>query len=228
MVLLVMLLVCASICRFLYASFAYNAFPILPFNVRPSQISGKNNICYTMEGIFDFYEYSEECGRIQQCIEKSQELDTLCIFSVLQYAWKKDSLLMEVSLKDGSNRWLLATPTSSDGYKCKLVEVGIPINERMAGYCNIKLENNALQIFLKRIDIRVALVLCYTLCILYGILVISLIIMEIGCLSFVIKYYNYIKNDTPGIQIKKIYVYTPMIPVIVWILLRVLTYMTIY
>lgn len=208
-----------DIINFLYAEpYCFNSYPILPFNARPSYCRGTNRYCNSMEGIFEMGEYSDECFTIKPWIERPCELDSLCLYSVLQYAWKKDSLLMEVSLADGSKRWLLASPASSTKHMCKLQEVVTPCRNDIDSYHKITLyieEPN------KRVLFAI-LELLYSIT--YIILIISIPILNIICLVFVIQNGNKLNKLNINVYHKICYIVfsicTIMMPIVVWFVVR--------
>lgn len=227
-VLLVTLLVLTNICLFLYASFSFNAYPILPFSVCPNSIRGTNRLnCYSMEGIFDIYEYSDDCGTIRSEIERHSDLDSLCIYSVLQYAWKKDSLLLEVSLDNNSNIWLLASPASSKNYRCKLQIADMPSREYLSTYHNIKLVDNTFIGLLRKLDANWAFAICYSLVVLYGILHLFLIVLNVWVGVYAVKYRDLIMTEKVMLK-KALYICAPALPIVTWIILRLVTYITLY
>lgn len=215
------IVVLGDVVNFLYAgSYCFNAYPILPFNVRPSYCRGTNRYCNSMEGIFDMGEYTDECETIEPWIERSHELDSLCIYSVLKYAWRKDSLLMEISIKDGSTRWLLASPASSAKYKCKLQEIATPNSDNLSSYHMITLYADKPN--KRAFDALMELVLTS----INIFLTISIIVLNLICLILTIKYC--VELDTSDIILKKIYlvmfmVFTTFMPIIVLCVLRKIT-----
>ena len=199
-----------------------------------------------MEGILEMDEYSDECVRINDWVKHSPELDSLCIYSVTQYAWKKDSLLMEVSLEDNSKRWLLASPVSSkmhkrkrqvmglsstlyiiekpsNAYTCKLQVVETPSRKRLFSYCNVKLEDNTLGKILRHLDVHVALLIGYTLFALYLAMIISIIVLNIMCIVLLKRHFEEI-SSAEGVGLQILYTLAPLLPTVVWISLRIMTY----
>ena len=219
------LVVLGDVCNFLYAEpYCFNLYPILPFHTYPSYCRGTNRYCISMEGIFDMGEYTDKCGTIKPWIERPSELDSLCVYSVLQYAWKKDSLLMKVSLADNSTRWLLASPASSPKYKCKLQEVMPHNSDNLNGYHKITLY---IQEPTKRVmDALIELLLSIT----YLILLFSIPILNIICLVYAFK--NYDKFNKAHVEIRQkiysivFYVCTVIMPFVVWLIIRIISHRT--
>ena len=224
----VMILISTNIYLFLHGSVSLHAYPILPFNVYPNSIRGTNRLhCYVMEGIFDIREYSDECANIRTEVERFSELDSLCLYSVLQYAWKKDSLLMEVSLDDNSKRWLLASPASTNSYRCKLQKVDIPSREYLSTYHNVKLVDNSFIKILRKLDVHWAFAIAYSLFILYGLLHLLVIILSIYGVVYAVKHRNEIMAEK--VMLKKVlYICAPIFPIVTWVILRLMTYITLY
>ena len=224
LVLMVIAIVLGDFYKFLYASpFRFNTYPILPFYVSPSYVRGTNRYCHSMEGIFEMGEYSEECEKTESWVEKSHEIDSLCIYSVLQYAWKTDSLLMEVSLDDGCKRWLLASPASTPKYRCRLQEVKEPCDENLLSYFNVKLEDNAWDRFLRHFDVNTAYIIYLSLSIIYHSLFIMTFVLNIICVILLAKYYDEI-TFKESFLVKIIDICIPIIPSVVWICIRIMTY----
>lgn len=224
LLLMAMLLVSIDVCKFLYALPLSYAYPILPFNTYPSFVRGTNR--HRMNGILDIREYSDVCGMIGMHVENPQKLDSLCIYSVLQYAWKKDSLLMEVSLADNSRRWLLASPASSSEYKCKLQEEDIRKIDFFTWH-NVKLEDHLFQRIFRQTELHVALGIAVMLLAIYVTLIISTIVLNIWCVIYAVKH----RDDIDAEQIiakRLIYIYAPIFPFVIWVLCRVLTFITIH
>lgn len=220
------LLIPIGICKFLYGVGSLHAYPILPFHACPSYTRGLGRICYSMEGILSIHEYSNEYGAIPIWIERYPELDSLCINSVLQYAWNKDSLLMEVALSDGSKQWLLASPSLISKYRCKLQEVEPPNLENLSTWHNIKLVDNTFHTFLKNMDFSVATGFFYVLLIVYVIIIILIIILNAWCFVCAVKFHNLIKVEESKCK-KILYICAPIFPLAIWVMLRIITYVTI-
>ena len=220
----VSIVVLGDIVNFLYAgTYCFNAYPILPFNVYPSYCRGTNRYCNSMEGIFDMGEYTDECEMIEPWIERPRELDSLCIYSILKYAWKKDSLLMEVSIKDGSTRWLLASPASSSKYKCKLQEIKTPSSDYIKSYHRITLYADTPK--RRTFDALMEFVLRT----IHIILILLIPMLNLICLILTIK--NCIELDATDIVFRKIYqiifmLFTTFMPRIVLFVIRKITFAT--
>lgn len=213
------IVVFGDILKFLYAEpYSFNTYPILPFNVYPYYVRGTNRLSYTMEGIFDMGEYSDEGGTLKTWIERPHELDSLYIYSVLQYAWAKDSLLMEVSMDNGSTRWLLASTASSKKYRCKLQEVENPDSAYLSSLYNIKLHNNDLIYCMQSLFSILHIILLISVPILN---VICLILTIIACYKHNMVWAN-ICRKVFGIVF---YVCTTIMPITVWKALRVITFL---
>lgn len=222
---MVPLFVVMDIFAFLYGEpYSFNSYPILPFNVQPSYVRGIHRLCYTIDGIFESPVCADNCETIPIWIENPQGLDSLCIYSVLQYAWKKDSLLMEVSLSDSSTRWLLASPASSKQHKCKLQEVAISDNQLPLTFHSITLQHkdpNKGHLF-EAVWLLQA--------IFYIILLISIPILNVLCLILTIRAFSKLKIKAADAHREIIcillYVCTTIMPIIVWNILRAQTYAT--
>ena len=215
-----------DIYNYMHAIFpAFNAYPILPYNAYPSYIRGANRLCYSMDGIFGMPEYVEDiCDQIRPWVEHSPELDSWCVYSLTQYAWKKDSLLMEVSLKDNSRRWLLALPPSSSEYRCKLQEVELMGIQNLSSYHRVSLANNHLSTFCDAIgfSFQTQLYIDYALAIGYFLMILSIPILNVVCLILLIKYFKEINAE--AVIYKVFDVCALVFPCITLICLRVITH----
>ena len=208
---------------------SFNSYPMLPYNAYPLYVRGTNRTCYTMEEVIGMFEYSNACGYIESWVERSDEVDSLCIYSVLQYGWKKDSILMEVILEDDSRRWLLVSPPSCKDYTCKLEEVDITKNIELSSFHLIRLvtqywnweRNQSILMSPNESEVYIKLILI----IIYGLSIISIIILNIVCLVLGIMHYKEIfaaKNTFRKIM----YICIPVIPTLAYIILRMITYST--
>ena len=213
--------------NYMHAIFpAFNAYPVLPFNASPSYIRGVDRSCYSMERIFGMPEYTDICMPIITWVEHSPALDSLCVNSVTQYAWKKDSLLMEVSLQDGSRQWLLASSPSSFEYRCKLQEVEIQNLPSLSSYHRVSLANNHLSTFFDAIGLsfRTQLYIDYALAISYFLMLLSILVLNIVCLVLSVKYFKEI-NAEKVIYKKVLYLCTLIFPIIIFIIGRIITHL---
>ena len=214
------IVVCGDIFGFLYAEpYNFNAYPILPFNVHPSCVRGTHRLSYSMEGIFEMEEYSDEGGKLKTWVERPHELDSLCISSVIQYAWTNDSLLMEISINDGSTKWLLASPASSKNYRCKLQEIAAPNNSDFSSWHNIRLHNNGLTFYMQ-----------FLYFILHIILLLSIPILNMICLILTImacyKHNIVWANAYQKFFYILFYGCTTVMPITIWKALREITFFT--
>lgn len=228
MCMFVVIVLTCDIYNFMYGNpAAFNAYPILPFNASPSYVRGVNRLCYTMDMIFDMPEYVDICMPISTLVEYSPELDSLCIHSVTQYAWKKDSLLMEVSLKDDSRRWLLASPSSLSEYICKLQEIEILDIKNFSAYHRVTLANNHLETFFNAIGLSfdTQLYINRVFAIGYLLMILSIPILNVVCLILFIKYFKEIHAEA-AIYKKVFDVCALIFPCITLICLRVITHLT--
>ena len=144
MCVLVLLLVLRDIYGFFYGKYSMGTYSILPFDARPflrGVFSGTD--CYVMYPIIDVRQCykTEHCVFIKDNVRRVPTLDSLQISSVVQYAWKKDSLLMEVILANKSVKWLLASPAISTdaNYICQLQEIEVPTKEQLSSCHQIRL-----------------------------------------------------------------------------------------
>ena len=193
------IVVCGDIFGFLYAEpYNFNAYPILPFNVHPSYARGTHRLSYSMEGIFEMEEYSDEGGKLKTWVERPHELDSLCIYSVIQYAWTNDSLLMEISINDGSTKWLLASPASSN---------------------NIRLHNNGLTFYMQFLYFILHIILLLSIPILN---IICLILTIMACYKHNIVWANAYQK----IFYILFYGCTTVMPITIWKVLREITFFT--
>lgn len=224
----VVIVLTCDIYNYMHAIFpAFNAYPILPFNVSPSYVRGANRMCYSMDRIFDMPEYSDIPEIIMTWVEHSPKLDSLCIYSVTQYAWKKDSLLMEVLLKDNTKRWLLASPPSSSEYRCKLQEVVISEIKNLPSYHKVSLANNCREKFFDAIglDFKTQLYIEYALAIGYFLIIFFIPILNVACFVLLIKHLKEFNTET--IIYKKVFdVCTLIFPVVILLCIRFVTHIT--
>lgn len=222
LVILLFIWVLGDITRFLYAMpLSHNAYPILPFNVYPCYIRGANRDCNIMEGIFEMREYSEDCENISRRVERSSELDSMCFYSLLQYTWKNDSLMMQMSLKDGSKCWLLASPASSSEYKCALRK--LDTSEINNTFFTVDLETSTLRDFFRKFDVHVALLAAYLYYAMHAILTIAIVVLAIRSIVLLKKYYYKITLGK-GVAQKIAYLLIPFLPFITWVGLKIMTY----
>lgn len=215
-----------DIYNYMHAIFpAFNAYPILPYNAYPIYVRGSNRICYSMGRIFAMPEYADVPETIRPWVEHSPELDSLYIYSVTQYAWKKDSLLLEVSLKDNTKRWLLASPPSSAEYRCKLQEVELMGIQNLSSYHRVSLANNHLSTFCDAIgfSFQTQLYIDYALAIGYFLMILSIPILNVVCLILLIKYFKEINAE--AVIYKVFDVCALVFPCITLICLRVITHL---
>ena len=221
----VVIVLTCDIYNYVHAIFpAFNAYPILPFNARPSYVRGANRMCYSMDRILDMPEYCDIPEIINTWVEHSPKLDSLCIYSVTQYAWKKDSLLMEVSLKDNTMRWLLASPPSLSEYRCKLQEVAISDIKNLSSYHKVSLANNYRGNLFDAIglDLETQLYIEYALAIGYLLMILAIPVLNVVCLILLIKY----RNEIDAVLYKRILDVCALIfPIVVLIGVRIITFM---
>lgn len=216
------LFIMIDIWGFLHGVFSLNLYPILPFNAYPSISRGTQT--YDMWHIIVRGDYSNTCATIGAYAQSSPEVDSLCIYSISQYAWKKDSLLMEVVLQDESKQWIMASPLQkSHLIKCQLNLVPTPTDKELSAYHRIQLDNSELREFIKKLNLNDSALLHLTLGVIitYGLLLLSIPVLWILSIILGIIQYSRTTKENGNIYRNITYIIIPLIPLIVIILLRI-------
>lgn len=146
---LVSLFLFLDIYAFLNGRVHFGSYSILPFRASPCYFMGTH---FVMFPIIEANEDSHtENSFIGDKVQRSAELNSLHISHVASYAWKKDSLLMEVVLDDESTQWLLASPTTAidSQYICQLQAIDNPSKEYISSYRPIRLKDNAFETWIR-------------------------------------------------------------------------------
>lgn len=218
LLLMVFTLISCDIYKFLHGYLLSFYYPILPFKTYPSDIRGTGRVCYSMEGIIGFLEYTDECAIIEDDVDRTHDIDSLCIYSVSQYAWKRDTLLIAVSLEDGSEQWLCASPSLLEEYKCQLKKIDTPDTKYLSSFHLVHLKDEPLVVFLNKYNQNLRVILLGTLITLYFGIIIGVLVLHVICIVFAIMKMENIGKER-NILWKIFYISVPFVPIVIFAIL---------
>lgn len=237
MCVLVLLFVLMDIYGFFYALYpSYGDYPILPFGAKPYYARVLNDTGrYVMEPIIEADEYSEkeQYAFISDRVQKSSALDSLQIVSIVQYSWKKDSLLLEVILANKSVKWLLASPAISTdaNYICQLQEIEVPTKEQLSSCHQIRLidKPHPLVLMIRRWANKLDddTLMYASLFIILGLLLLLMLVplLNLICLILWRKHRTEWRAE-PSVLKRSLYILALLFPLIVYITINLLSWYT--